>query len=177
MSNFNPNPADPDPNRVKASRDVALDNQLIREQNIEMKEQNRAIRENDSAATGLMLGILLFGLAALGFGAYFMTQRPTETPTRTIIQRERTTVTPAQPSPAKPPDVNITVPNPAPPNVNIAVPERAAPAPAAPAPAAPASAPAAPAPAAPAPVAPEASTPPTTEAPSDTAPQPSPANP
>ncbi|MBD2034400.1 hypothetical protein H6F76_05045 [Leptolyngbya sp. FACHB-321] len=175
MSNFNPNPVDPDPNRVRTSRDVALDNQLIREQNIEMKEQNRAIRENDSAATGLMLGILLFGLAALGFGAYFMTQRPTATPTRTIIQRERTTVTPAQPSPAKPPDVNITVPNPAPPNVNIAVPERAAPA--APAPAAPAPAPAAPAPAAPAPVAPEASTPPTTEAPSDTAPQPSPANP
>ncbi|XHX80600.1 MAG: hypothetical protein RBJ76_11920 [Stenomitos frigidus ULC029] len=170
MSNFNPNPGDPDPNRVRRSRDVAQDNQIIREQNIEMKEQNRAIRENDSAATGLMLGLLLFGLAALGFGIYFMTQRPTVTPTRTIIERDRTPVTPAQPSPAKPPDVNITVPNPAPPNVNIIAP---APAPVAPA----APAPAAPAPAAPAPVAPESNTPPTTAAPSDTAPQTAPANP
>jgi len=160
MSNFNHNPVEPDPNRVRTSRDVAQDNQIIREQNIEMKEQNRAVRENDSAATGLMLGLLLFGLAALGFGAYFMTQRPTATPTRTIIQRERTTVTPAKPSPAKPPDINITVPNPAPPNVNIAVP-----------------APAAPAPAAPAAPAPKASMPPTTAAPSDTAPQSAPAKP
>ncbi|PSB26793.1 hypothetical protein [Stenomitos frigidus] len=124
MSNFNPNPTDPtDPNRVRASRDVVRDNQAIREQNIAMREQNRDIRENDSAATGLMLGVLLLGLAALGFGVYFMTQRPAPAPTRTIIERDRTTTVPAQPS--APPNVNVTVPNPAPPNVNVTIPESA----------------------------------------------------
>lgn len=123
MSNFNPNPADPD--RVKASRDVARDNQLIRDENTAMREQNRAVRENDSAATGLMLGVLLLGLTALGFGTYFLTQRPAPVQTR-IIEREKTTV-PASPStaPNVAPNVNVTVPNPAPPNVNVTIPESA----------------------------------------------------
>ncbi|MBW4581137.1 MAG: hypothetical protein KME42_16340 [Tildeniella nuda ZEHNDER 1965/U140] len=152
MSNFNPDPVDP--NRVKASRDVAQDNQAIREQNITMREQNRAIRENDSAATGLMLGVLMLGLAALGFGTYFLTQRPTPVQTR-IIEREKTTV-PASPStvPNVAPDVNVTVPNPAPPNVNIVVPE--------------------PAPSVAPPVAPSVAP---TSAPSDVSPQTAPANP
>jgi hypothetical protein len=151
MSNFNPNPADPD--RVRASRDVAQDNQIMREQNIAMREQNRAIRENDSAATGLMFGVLLFGLAALGFGIYFVTQRPTPAPTRTIIQKEKTTTVPAQPS--SPPNINVTVPNPAPPNVNVTIPE--------------------PAPSVAPPVAPSVA--PSTAAPSNTSPQTAPANP
>ena len=121
MSNFNPNPADP--NRVRTSRDVVQDNQTIREQNIAIREQNRALRENDSAATGLMLGVLLLGLTALGFGVYFLTQRPAPAPTRTIIQKEKTTTVPAQP--ASPPNINVTVPNPAPPNVNVTIPEPA----------------------------------------------------
>ncbi|MBW4474670.1 MAG: hypothetical protein KME45_30475 [Stenomitos rutilans HA7619-LM2] len=122
MTNFNPNPANP--NRVSASRDVVQDNQLLREQNIAMREQNRAIRENDSAATGLMLGMLLFGLAALGFGLYFVNQRPSPAPTRTIIEREKTTTAPVQ-QPA--PNVNVTVPNQPAPNVNVVVPESAPP--------------------------------------------------
>ncbi|MBW4693585.1 MAG: hypothetical protein KME27_17715 [Lyngbya sp. HA4199-MV5] len=122
MTNFNRNPVDP--NRVSTSRDVVRDNQIIREENIAMREQNRAIRENDSAATGLMLGMLLFGLAALGFGLYFVNQRPTVAPTRTIIEREKTTTAPTQ---APAPNVNVTVPNPPAPNVNVVVPESAPP--------------------------------------------------
>ena len=122
MSNFNPNPTDPD--RVGANRDVLRDNQAIREQNIAMREENRAIRENDSAATGLMFGVLLLGLAALGCGVYFMSQRPAPAPNRTtIIERDKTTTVPTQPS--APPNVNVTVPNPAPPNVNVTIPESA----------------------------------------------------
>jgi hypothetical protein len=124
MSNFNPNPIDPNrtnPDSVSPRRDVVQDERSLREQNIAVREQNNAIRENDSAATGLMLGVLLLGLAALGFGTYFLTQRPTVTPTQTII-REKTTTVPVQPSP---PNINVTVPNPAPPNVNVVVPESA----------------------------------------------------
>lgn len=107
--------------RQESERELLQENLAMREQNVAMQEQNRAIRENDSAATGLMLGVLLLGLAVLGFGVYFMTQRPVATPTRTIIERDRTTTAPAQP--AAPPNVNVTVPSAAPPNVNIAIPQ------------------------------------------------------
>ena len=108
--------------RDRQDKDTELlrENMAMREQNIAIREQNRAIRENDSTATGLLLGILLLGLAAIGVGVYVFNQKPTVTPTRTIIERDRTTTVPA--SPLAPPNVNVTVPNPAPPNVNIAVP-------------------------------------------------------
>lgn len=97
----------------------------------ELQRQNQAIRENDSAASGLVIGVLLTGLAALAIGGYFLTQRPSPSPSRTIIERNTTREVPVPQQQA--PDVNVTVPNPEPPRVNITVPSPApAPAPAQP---------------------------------------------
>jgi len=95
----------------------------------ELQRQNQAIRENDSAASGLLIGVLLTGLAALAIGGYFLTQRPSPSPSRTIIERNTTREVPVPQQQA--PDVNVTVPNPEPPRVNITVPSPA-PAPAQP---------------------------------------------
>lgn len=95
----------------------------------ELQRQNQAIRENDSAASGLLIGVLLTGLAALAIGGYFLSQRPTPSPSRTIIERNTTREVPVPQQQA--PDVNVTVPNPEPPRVNITVPSPA-PAPAQP---------------------------------------------
>jgi hypothetical protein len=103
--------------------------------------ENQQARENESAASGLLIGLLLAGLAALGAGAYYLLNNqnrevvpapvinvpaPDQSPqtTERIIER-------VVPVPQAPPEVNIPTPN-----VNISVPNPVAPSPAAPAPAA-----------------------------------------
>jgi hypothetical protein len=107
MTNPNPNLRD----RQVYNRD----RQVIRE--------NQTVRENDGAATGLIIGILLTGLTALGIATYFLSQRTSTNPTparTTIIERTKEVLPKSQPQ--SPPDVNITVPSPNPPDVNITVP-------------------------------------------------------
>lgn len=96
-------------------------------------EADQTVRDNDNAARGLLLGILLTSLVGLGAAAYFLTQRHDEAapPQQTIIvprasqspspqpstqvrerviERDRVVPVPQQQAPA--PNVNIAVPNP-----------------------------------------------------------------
>ena len=77
----------------------------------EVRYENQVIRENDSAASGLIVGITLATLAGLGVAAYFLfNSRPAvQQPAKntTIIEKTREVV----PVPQKAPDVNITVPS------------------------------------------------------------------
>lgn len=102
--------------------------------NQELRRDNQIARENNSASSGLMLGILLTSLVALGLGALFLFNRggessaPTGSPT--IIERTREVPVPQPQAPdVQPPDVNITLPKvEAPqPDVNVTIPSPAAP--------------------------------------------------
>lgn len=95
-------------------------------------QAERRAYEEDSAASGLILGLLLAALAGLGLGTYFFLNEQNRTPVVTpptiripnaspspssqvrerIIERDRVVPVPQQ-APSMP-DVNITVPNPAP---------------------------------------------------------------
>lgn len=71
-------------------------------------EEQRA-RDNDSAARGMLIGIVIASLLGLGVLAwYFLTQRNPE-PVPQIIIPESTSPSPQAPPP--PPEVNITVPS------------------------------------------------------------------
>ena len=102
--------------------------------NQELRRENQIARENNSAASGLFLGILLTGLVALGLGALFMFNRDggTSEPAgrQTIIERTREVVPQPQAPDVQPPDVNITVPKveaPPAPDVNVTIPSPAVP--------------------------------------------------
>lgn len=99
-------------------------------------EVNQEIRDNDNASRGLLLGILLTSLVAIGLGSYFwLNQRnrteapvnrtivvPTTAPSPSVspspspevrervIERDRIVPVPQSPAPA--PNVNVTVPQP-----------------------------------------------------------------
>jgi hypothetical protein len=98
---------------------------------------NQAIRDNDNAGRGLLLGVLVTALAAFAIGAFFLLNQR-QTPVPPIIQR----ITPdASPSPAQSPQVReriierdriVPVPQNEPPQVNITVPDVAPPPQAAP---------------------------------------------
>jgi cytoskeletal protein RodZ len=100
-----------------------------------LQEENLRVRDNDNAARGLMIGIVLTSLAGLIIGLlFFLTQRnetpvPTSSPVApsaapanpqqnresrtTIIERNNTTreVVPVPQEPVVVPDVNVNVPD------------------------------------------------------------------
>ncbi len=95
--------------------------------NRELRRENQAIRENNNAASGLMLGIILTSLVGLGLGALFLFNQRTESPAPTNRQTiiERTQEVPVPVPQPQAPDVNINVPQPeAPPapDVNLNIP-------------------------------------------------------
>ena len=123
-------------------RDGYVHGRDVEQQRLEVAQE---VRDNDNAARGLLLGILLTGALGLATAAYFLTQRnDTPVPTRETIVVPRTSPAPQQspqvrervierdrvvPVPQQP----ATPSNPAPaPNINITVPRTEAPAPAAP---------------------------------------------
>jgi hypothetical protein len=90
--------------------------------------ENQQARENESAAGGLLIGLLLAGLAALGAGAYYLLNNqnrevepapvinvpaPSQSPQTTERIIERVVPVPQAPPEVKIPDVNISVPSPA----------------------------------------------------------------
>lgn len=109
-------------------------------------EVSQEIRDNDNAARGLIMGILLTGLVGLGLATYFLTQRNEAPVNRTIvvpsaapspaqspqvrdriIERDRVVPVPVPQEPAPAPNVNITVPSPAPQAPAPAAPSQTAP--------------------------------------------------
>ncbi|MDX2098668.1 MAG: hypothetical protein SFW36_12905 [Leptolyngbyaceae cyanobacterium bins.59] len=91
----------------------------------EVNNNREVIREDDSA-NGLLIGLSLATLAALGLGAFFLFNdrpAPQQAPAqnRTVIERTREVV----PVPQKAPDVNIQVPAAPAPEVNIQAPSPA----------------------------------------------------
>jgi outer membrane biosynthesis protein TonB len=92
--------------------------------NREIRRENQVIREGDgaTAASGMLLGIILTAIAGIVAAAfYFANQKPTtQSPSRTtIIERTKETV---KPQPA--PNVDVNIPNPPPvevPDVNVNV--------------------------------------------------------
>jgi hypothetical protein len=89
-------------------------------------EENQAIRDNENAGRGLLLGILVTALAALALGSIFLLNQRSQAPT--VIQRVVPKVSPSPspspqvreriiehdrvvPVPQSPPEVNIAVPN------------------------------------------------------------------
>jgi hypothetical protein len=113
-------------------RDREIYNQELRRE--ELRRDNQIARENNSAAGGLVTGILLAALVALGLGALFVFNRgDSSAPTggQTIIERTREIPVPQPQAPdVQPPDVNITVPKveaPQVPDVNVTLPSPAAP--------------------------------------------------
>lgn len=121
-----------------APRQPAYRDGYIHGRDIEQRryEADQEVRDNDNAARGLLLGILLTGAVGLATAAYFLSQRNDPNPapaTQTIvvpktspapqqspqvrervIERDRVVPVPQQQAPATAPDVNITVPSPAP---------------------------------------------------------------
>lgn len=94
----------------------------------ERLEVDREVRDNDNAARGLLLGILLTGLVGLTVGAtYFLSQRnqapvpnstivvpkssPAPAQSPQIIERDRIVPVPVPQQQAPAPNVNITVPD------------------------------------------------------------------
>ncbi|HEY9859275.1 MAG TPA: hypothetical protein V6D16_07200 [Candidatus Obscuribacterales bacterium] len=113
-------------------RDREIYNQELRRE--ELRRDNQIARENNSAAGGLLTGILLAALVALGLGALFVFNRGGDSSEpagrQTIIERTREVVPQPQAPDVQPPDVNITVPKveaPQVPDVNITIPSPAAP--------------------------------------------------
>lgn len=98
-----------------------------------LNEENQRVRDNDNAASGLVIGILLTSLAGIVIGLLFFLNQRNETPTpasappvtapssapasqpsnnrTTIIERTKTEVIPVPQQPVAVPDVNITVPD------------------------------------------------------------------
>lgn len=142
MNTENPKPKTPDTihdNRVVHNRDAYRDG-YVHGQVSEHRhlEHDRSVRENNSAATGLLLGVSLAALAGLaGAGVYFFTQQNEPVPTTPVIQapapevsepqntRSETTIiertvdrtreivpVPQQQAPASEPEVNINIPRP-----------------------------------------------------------------
>lgn len=71
--------------------------------------EEQRVRDNDNAARGMLIGIIVASLLGLGVLAwYFLNQR--EAPVQQIIVPQRTSPAP-QASPSTPPDVNIVVPS------------------------------------------------------------------
>lgn len=91
-------------------------------------EEQRA-RDNDNAARGLLIGIILASLVGLGLAWYFLNRRDEQPVQQIIVPGQQSPSTTPQQSvtPPSPPNVDINVPSPqqsqAPaPNVNITVP-------------------------------------------------------
>ena len=103
--------------------------------NQELRRENQIARENNSAASGLMTGILLTSLLGLGLGAFFLFNRGADNSApagnQTIIERTQEIPVPQPQAPdVKPPDVNITLPKveaPPAPDVNVSIPSPAVP--------------------------------------------------
>ena len=104
-------------------RDGYLQGRMSEQQ---LNEANQTARDNESAARGLLIGIIFTGLAALVIGAVFLLNQRSQTPV--LIQRIAPT---ASPSPSPSPQVRdriierdrvVPVPQPQAPQVNIAVP-------------------------------------------------------
>jgi hypothetical protein len=126
--------------RQAAYRDGYVHGQQVEQRRVEL---NQDIRDNDTAARGLLLGILLTGAVGLATAAYFLSQRPqTPAPTRETIVVPRNSPVPQSPAPA--PQVQeriierdriVPVPQPAAPaapSVNNTEPQSSQPAPVAP---------------------------------------------
>jgi hypothetical protein len=103
----------------------------IRQREVYSREVRREpvyVREEDGTGAGVILGILIAGICALGVGAFFLlNQRPaaqTPSPSKTTIIEKTREVPVAQP---KAPDVNIQVPQPKAPDVTIQTAPPAAP--------------------------------------------------
>lgn len=118
--------------RQAAYRDGYINGRDIEQRRYEVDQE---VRDNDNAARGLLLGILLTGAVGLATAAYFLSQRndpnpapasqtivvpkaspsPQQSPQvrERVIERDRVVPVPQQ-APAAAPDVNITVPRPAP---------------------------------------------------------------
>jgi hypothetical protein len=114
-------------------RDREIYNQELRRE--ELRRDNQITRENNSAAGGLLTGILLATLVALGLGALFAFNRGGDNSEpagrQTIIERTKEVVPVPQAPDVQPPDVNITVPKveaPKAPDVNVTIPNPTAPA-------------------------------------------------
>ncbi|MBD2022055.1 hypothetical protein H6F43_17900 [Leptolyngbya sp. FACHB-36] len=132
------------PNRT-AYRDGYVQGRSVEQHRTEVSQE---IRDNDNAARGLIMGILLTGLVGLGVAAtYFLTQRNEAPVNRTIvvpsaapspaqspqvrdriIERDRVVPVPVPQEPAPAPNVNITVPSPAPQAPASSAPTQTAPA-------------------------------------------------
>lgn len=89
-------------------------------------DQQRA-RDNDSAARGLLMGVIIASLLGLGILAWYLLNQRDEQPIQQIIVPENTT-SPTPPAPPAP-DVDITIPSPqqsqapaAAPDVDITIP-------------------------------------------------------
>ncbi len=84
------------------------------------------VQQEDGTGAGVIFGVLIAGIFALGVGAYFLlNQRPvTQAPSKTTIIERTKEVPTSQP---KAPDVNVQVPQPKAPDVNVQVPQPKAP--------------------------------------------------
>jgi len=103
------------------------DSQKVQDDRLFVNEQRA--RDNDSAARGLLIGIILASLVGLGLAWYFLNRRDEQPVQQIIVPGQQSPSTTPQQSvtPPSPPDVDINVPSPqqpqAPaPNVNITVP-------------------------------------------------------
>lgn len=98
----------------------------------EIERENQIARENNNAAGGLLLGIILTSVIGLIVGAFFLTsdRNTPQSPRTTIIERTREAVPVPQPQAPQAPDVNVTVPQPElpnPPDIEVNIPSPAAP--------------------------------------------------
>ena len=79
--------------------------------------ENQVARENNAASSGIVLGILLATVAAIGVGAFFFTNQTSENPSpnqTTIIEKTKEVPVPQPPAPdvnVKAPDVNVKAPD------------------------------------------------------------------
>jgi len=101
----------------------------IRQREIYDREVRRDpvyVQQEDGTGAGVIFGVLIAGIFALGVGAYFLlNQRPvTQAPSKTTIIERTKEVPTSQP---KAPDVNVQVPQPKAPDVNVQVAPPAAP--------------------------------------------------
>ncbi|MBD2040665.1 hypothetical protein [Microcoleus sp. FACHB-672] len=128
-------------NGVNPAKKAAYHDGYVHGRVVENSQQAEVqrVRENDTAARGLLLGIILTSLIGLALGAvYYLNQRneapnpavapttapraiepsPAEAPIRsteretTIIERAIPVPQPAAPQPSSPTNIDITVPNP-----------------------------------------------------------------
>lgn len=101
-----PNPDEPVV-RPNSHQEGYVEAQKVDDGRLFVEEQR--VRDNDNAARGMLIGIIVASLLGLGVLAwYFLNQR--EAPVQQIIVPQRTSPSP-QASPSTPPDVNIIVPS------------------------------------------------------------------